>query len=216
MATAVVAVGCPGWDYRLTPTADTELPRRHEAVLLDLDHGRYDARIHATDTRVTHRRFFAGLTPPECDYYAGNYRGSHFHCLRAFAVGVDADRAVGAAPDEVAGRMQELAQLLSVAIDALDEASNPDLRRLAPEETLLQCVAVAARAFHEFLTIHPYADGNGHMSRFLVWALLKRYGHRPNRWTIEPRPVAHGYSQAISQARRGSPQALEAMILSAL
>jgi hypothetical protein len=95
-------------------------------------------------------------------------------------------------------------------------ALNPNLSRLSSEDMLLRCVAVAARAFQEFLTVHPYADGNGHMGRFIVWVVLMRYGYRPTRWTIEPRPSVAGYGQAISRARRGGPQALEAVILDAL
>ena len=87
---------------------------------------------------------------------------------------------------------------------------------VSQKEKLYNAVVIAARAFQELLTIHPYANGNGHVARFLVWLLLGRYGYWPNSWTIDPRPNVLNYSAAISGHRRGNPVLLERLILEAV
>jgi len=82
------------------------------------------------------------------------------------------------------------------------------------EDLFLRTVRIAARLFCDFLTIHPYANGNGHTGRFLVWLVLGRFGYWPKKWHLHPRPNLPGYdySKAIADARSGSPEALEEMI----
>ena len=177
-----------------------------------------EATRDASDSRPIHDQLFESLTPTGHPYYAGNYRGApEYPCLRVYGVGISTDRMVGTAPQSVRGEMAGLADALQRAIAALDAAEHAKEGRRRPEhERLVNIVAVAARFFHEFLTIHPYANGNGHVARFLVWILLVRYGHVPTAWTIEPRPAAETYSGAIADARRGRPQDLERLIFQAI
>ena len=53
---------------------------------------------------------------------------------------------------------------------------------------LYTAVVVACRAHAWFVHIHPYANGNGHMGRLLVVAILGRYGYWLQKWTIDPNP----------------------------
>jgi Fic family protein len=74
-------------------------------------------------------------------------------------------------------------------------------------------VKLACSAFVTFLTVHPYADGNGHTARALLWLLLFRFGYVPSGWTIEPRPSILDYGTLIAQHRRGIRDPLEQYVL---
>jgi Fic family protein len=83
------------------------------------------------------------------------------------------------------------------------------------KEKLHYVVALASRAFVEFLTVHPYANGNGHAARLIVWSILGRYGYWPDRWTVEPRPDPP-YLELIVLYRNGNALPLESHILQML
>jgi Fic family protein len=72
--------------------------------------------------------------------------------------------------------------------------------------------------FLAFVTIHPYANGNGHAARLVVWALLLRYGFQPTGWPVDPRPIpADQYYLAYeSFAREGKISLLASQILQAI
>jgi Fic family protein len=72
---------------------------------------------------------------------------------------------------------------------------------------------LACRVFEVFLRIHPYANGNGHAARFLIWCLLSRYGYWPKGWPIEPRPPDPPYTHLISEYRNGNWEPLEEFVL---
>ncbi len=74
-------------------------------------------------------------------------------------------------------------------------------------------IALACRLFVRFLTIHPYANGNGHIARFLLTGLLKRQGYRLKAFPIEPRPADPPYSDLIKLYRDGKVEPFERYIL---
>ena len=168
------------------------------------------------DSRSVHHHMFHRLTPPAHPYYAGHYRGENFPCLFDYQVMIPADPLVGTHYATVDAAVALFGQDLLAAAAALDASFALPDARLSQESKLYFAVVVAARAFQEFLTIHPYANGNGHMARFLVWLLLGRYGYWPRSWTIDPQPNVAGYSGAIFQHRRHQPRPLEQLILEAL
>jgi Fic family protein len=84
-----------------------------------------------------------------------------------------------------------------------------------PEEKLTYAITFACRVFEEFLRIHPYANGNGHIARFLIWVILGYCGYWPNNWRIEPRPNPP-YNDLIVEYRNGNCEPLEKLILSSL
>ena len=81
---------------------------------------------------------------------------------------------------------------------------------------LLATVAVACAVFELFLRIHPYLNGNGHAGRFVLWAILSRYGYWPGRFRIDPRPPDPPYSELIVKYRNGVKEPLEQFVLHAL
>jgi Fic family protein len=159
------------------------------------------------DTRDVHRHLFAELTPPACEYYAGHYRGEAYRCLRYYSVCIPADSRVGFDPGTVTYYVGELAALIGAGISGLD--ANPHGSKA---EKVLFAVALASRAFEAFLRIHPYADGNGHAARFLLIAMLGRYGLWLRNWPLDARP-APPYVEVIEKYRDGDKSAMEAYFL---
>jgi Fic family protein len=88
--------------------------------------------------------------------------------------------------------MEELRNEIRAGLAALDANI-----LLSPEQRLRYLVALAAHVFVAFLTIHPYANGNGHAARLIVWSVFGRYGHWPKNWPVEPRPTDPSYLQLI-------------------
>jgi hypothetical protein len=107
--------------------------------------------------------------------------------------------------------MSELNAEIRAGLAALDAHGN-----LNPQERLRYILALTSRVFVAFLTIHPYANGNGHAGRFIVWSIMGRYGHWPRRWTVDPRPQDPPYSDLISGCRSGDHDPLEQYLLQML
>lgn len=167
----------------------------------------------ATDTRRQHGAIFARLTPPGFDYYAGHYRGEKYPCLETYVVGVAGDPRVGSPPQSVAQDMAKFVNDVQASVNALDLARE---HRLPPAEKLHFIVVVACRLLERFLAVHPYANGNGHMGRFIVWLVLGRYGYWPDDWPVEPRPPDPPYTDCIVQARNGNRAPLEDFVLNCI
>lgn len=83
----------------------------------------------------------------------------------------------------------------------------------APRNALLRFVKLLAIVLQQFLTIHPYKDGNGHSARLLIWVMLCRAGYVPRNWDIDAKQP---YADALSAHRSGKPGALESFLLQAI
>jgi Fic family protein len=68
----------------------------------------------------------------------------------------------------------------------------------------------AAKASHRFVRIHPYADGNGRVSRLLMNLVL--WGVYQPVCIKADKKGRHRYSQALRRADRGSYEPLAALI----
>jgi hypothetical protein len=201
---------CPGWDYENHPQR-ASVPVRVSEILIAISNGTMNTFVVASDTREVHGRIFHQLTPVGCEYYAGHYRGEAFRCLRFYSVRIPADPRVGAPPAGVAFLMRDLNTEIRAGIMALDT------NILLTQKERLQCImALACHAFVAFLTIHPYANGNGHAGRLIIWSILGRYGYWPRRWPVDPRPPDPPYSQLIVQHRNGNVVPLEQYVLQTL
>ncbi len=212
----MVEVPCPGhWDYENHPRRVSLLKERIKALLIRLRQSAFAQPETAADTRVIHKTMFVGLTPPHFYYYAGNYRGTPgLRCLDIYEVGVLADPMVGTVAEDVAKEMAALASDIRERIAKADEVNaNTSLEE---GERILEIVTLACEVFVRFLTIHPFANGNGHTARFLIWSFLGRYGLWPTSWTIEPRPEHPHYDSGIYLYRRGSTGRLVKAVLQAL
>lgn len=212
----VARLPCPDWEYKQVGDHQAVLRTELATILRALRTAEVSIEVEGVDTRPVHYQLFNRLTPPGHPYFAGHYRGENFPCLANYAVGVPADPMVGIPSSQVQVAMAQFGQDLLTAAAVLDVFFTQPDAQATQEEKLYSAVVIAARAFQEVLTIHPYANGNGHMARFLVWLLLGRYGYWPSKWTIDPRPNVASYSAAISSHRREHPAPLERMILQSI
>jgi len=201
---------CPAWEYENHPKRQVVVSRYVAQILLDISTSKTGTLAVATDTRGSHRLVFEELTPTGYEYYAGHYRGESFRCLQFCVVRIQNDPRVGAAPESVAYRIGELNMAIRAGLMALDESI-----LLPAKQRLHYIVALACHVFVEFLTIHPYANGNGHAGRLIVWSILARYGYWPRRWPVDPRP-APPYADLIMRSRSGDREPLEQYVLQTL
>jgi hypothetical protein len=115
--------------------------------------------------------------------------------------------------------MEELRTAILESVEALDELHGSTTA--TPSDKLLNAVEVACEAMVQLFTVHPYANGNGHAGRFVLWALLLRYGYapRPPVWPVEPSPVPperQRYSELVKRYRDGHREDLVAAVLEGL
>ena len=180
---------------------------RCEKILTDLARGRIDVDASLRDTRPRHLELFANLTPPSQPYLAGNYRGSKGRCLRYLEVKVDEDNRVGSPPARVAADIANFnSALLNAGLKALGEAFAIGDDKLPPAEKLNYVVKFSCRLLVQFLRIHPYANGNGHIGRLIVWFILSKFGYWPQEWPLDAHPP---YDELLSKYRDGDEQPLE-------
>jgi len=205
---------CPNWEYSQHPDRHV-IPQRVAAILVNLAKGTLDTADVATDTRREHGQIFDGLSPVGYEYYAGHYRGENFKCLRFYPVAVQGDPRVGAYPASVNFLMKELSAELRAGLLALDGNV-----LLPVKDKLRYAIAIACNVFVHFLTIHPYANGNGHAGRLIVWCILGRYGYWPQQWPVDPRPDPPPpnppYIELIARYRNGDREPLESYMVQIL
>ena len=205
---------CPEFEYETHPRRG-QLKSRIASVLVSLRRGQVNIVNSCQDTRSFHRYFFSDFTPPALEYYAGHYRGEDFICLRSYNVAISGDPRVGAPAPAVAEEMSRAAEIIRSGLAALDTARLLPSTQIEPHIKLLYSVIFACRVFELVLRIHPYANGNGHMARLLIWMILGQYGYWPKRWPIEPRPPAP-YTDLIIRYRNGDVEPLEKYVISCI
>lgn len=208
---------CPPWDYANVPNHKQVLLPRVTASLAGLRKGSVDSLAVTADTRPIHGQFFKDLTPPKHPYFAGHYRGEEYRCLKYYNVQVGSDSSLGTHAQLVAAEMQAYSLRAKGLLAMLDKKGSTLANDVEKGRHLLMVVGAACRLFDELLIIHPYANGNGHMARFVIWSVLCRYRYYPVRWTIEPRPATSpDYIELITKHRRGIKDPLMKHILSCL
>ena len=206
---------CPAWEYEGHPQRTIKLGSHLDQLHIKIASGQMDMLATAKNTRQIHEFLFTGLTPAGYDYYAGHYRGEDYECLRYCEVGVGSDPRVGAPSEYVLRRMAHLAGNIETMLLAMDTAyAIPDVT-IPRVQKLRQTVTVACRFFVDFLTIHPYMNGNGHAARTLLTVILKKYGYELRQFPIDPRP-GPPYMESIKLYRDGDHSLLEAFVLSCI
>jgi hypothetical protein len=212
-----VAGECPPWEYKDVPNHEAILQARTKQVIAAVFNADSQALVGLIkETRRVHGGYFSGLTPSGFEYYAGNYRGSDFPCLRVRFVGIAGDPRVGHAPGEVYRSMYEFASEVQDTFNEIDFLYRVSSTVMSDAEKLVRCAQLLAALFVYFLEIHPYVNGNGHMARLLVIAGFKRQGYYAARWPLHPRPQDPPYSRLIANYRSGNRQNLEDFLLSCL
>ncbi|MEH6470993.1 MAG: Fic family protein [Halopseudomonas sp.] len=204
-----------GWDYEHHPDYKKLLPDRCETALKRLrresaDESRNTQKLK--DSRGDHLALFIGLTPPYYPHFAGNYRGSVYPGLRKYNVHIPMDTRVGAPWEQTTKAMFQLNGELDTCLPQLDAAWRRTEQDMPLVQKILSTVRLACAFFVEFLRIHPYANGNGHMARFSIFAFLSRYNIWPKRWPLDERPPGP-YSAMISAYRDGNRDGLEQFVL---
>ena len=207
---------CPSWEYSSHPDSSTVLKEEIRVILLDLRNSLINTLTAAADTRQIHYRIFRRLAPLECPYYAGNYRGEDFRCLKYCEVMIRNDPSVGSHPHLVSIHMQNVERIVRQSVASLDQGMALPNAQMPLARKIMIAVAAVCRVFEFFLRVHPYVNGNGHAARFCIWAILGRYNLWPKKWPIDPRPNDPPYTQLIIAYRNGNPVPLEKHIFKSL
>lgn len=168
------------------------------------------------DTRPLHRRLFHDFCPLGFEYFAGHYRGEDFRCLKHYGVQISSDPRVGIEPHRVPGKMARFGAEIRSGMVGIDSVARLPDSQVRPAEKLANAVAFASRIFVDFLTVHPYANGNGHTARLLLTGLLMRYGYLLRGFPVDPRPPDPPYSELIRRYRDGQTELLEQYLLRCL
>nr|WP_155648342.1 Fic family protein [Burkholderia cepacia] len=202
------ACPCANWDYKNHDGHGfASLVRsRCKTLQVALKDGKVDYRASTTETRATHKEMFAGLTPKGCGYFAGNFRGSQ-DCL----VGYDLSSPPNTTP---AVDVEKAMAAFTEQVDA--DWSGFETRGgeagIVDSDDLLRWIDVALERMVTFLAIHPYANGNGHISRFLILCYLGAAGFYPESWPVDKRPP-DPYINAIVLYRNGFADDLRELVL---
>ena len=206
------AADCPAWEYTDHDNSEAVLPVRSNEILINLRRGIIDSRNSIKNTRALHSILFTDLTPDDCDYYAGNYRGSDNLCLKHYRVFIHSDPSVGVDPDAVQNVLEYFGEQIDSLFASLEAAALEPPEGLSKADRILYIVAAICNVFVEFLRIHPYANGNGHMGRYIVFAFLGKFGCWPKNWPFNDRPP-EPYCEYIAKYRKGYPDPLEQFVL---
>ena len=174
--------------------------------------GRIDLRETSADTRSSHRLLFEPLAPPEYPGFAGNYRGCNLPYLKEY--NVRAGQIRGCEARLVADHMDGFAVVVRSVADFIRGVMENDSASRA--EKVAAVSQAVATVFALFLQIHPYADGNGHIARYIVVALMGLGGLAMQRWTIDPRPALEEYMACLLRADVGDFDPLARMLLDCL
>ena len=182
----------------------------YESLLTKLRSGAIVLFKAACDEREVHELLFWQLAPANCTYYAGHFRGEEYRCLKHYRVHIQSDTRVGEHPQNVKPRMDDVMSRVGKAFRKIEAIQDPAVK-------LFEAVQFACFLFDLILRIHPFADGNGHVARTAVWAVL---GHQNiwldrHKWPVEPRPL-EPYISLIEKFRGGDRRPLEEFILNAL
>ena len=205
-------VNCPdNWEYEKHANYYL-LPIKCIELLISLRSNTITTAI-PSETRLAHRCLFSMLTPQGLSYFAGCYRGCSFQCLKYYEVQIKNDPRVGTKTNYVQYEMQLLSKVINDGMVALDVANQIPNAQLAEEDKIYFVVTFACKIFVEFLRIHPYANGNGHIGRYIIWAILGKYGIWPKQWPMHDRPPDPPYSSYISTYRNGNQTLLEEFVL---
>ncbi len=194
---------CPFWEYSDHPRRAVVLRSEIPKVLAELRKNVLKTEDAAGDSRTLHSRIFLQLTPPGFQYFAGHFRGESFRCLKFCSVGIQGDPQVGCPPQTVLSAMNAFIYRVRQGLAKIDGLTGDPLAQFT------HSIRLACNLFEVFLRIHPYINGNGHMARLIVWAVLGRYDRWPESWPVEPKPPDPPYTSMITEYRKGNHGPLE-------
>lgn len=113
------------------------------------------------DTRPFHLEMFNSVTPVDKTAFAGNYRGSEFQYLKNYNVSIGNHQ--GTLASQVEETMRDFHLLFVKSLKHFNQKS----LELSKETKLVAYSRLISHFVVAFLSIHPYANGNGHISRLI-------------------------------------------------
>lgn len=201
------------WEYTSHPQYSTLLEKQYYDLLKQLWNQSIDIKKSLIDTRGVHKHLFKDLTPLGHEYFAGNYRGETYPLLLNYEVVVPGNPKVGYPTypaKNIPTVMFQFGNAVERELTRLDDLHKSDSPLY---QKLIQTVNFACAAFVKLTKIHPYANGNGHMGRFVLISTLTKYGYSPKNWEIHPRPLDPPYTSLIRQYEDGDKEPLLQHIL---
>lgn len=153
-----------------------------------------------SDTRPFHKEIFIQVTPLKMQAYAGNYR-SNFEYLKNYAVIVG--QHCGCKPELVEEVMDGYHKLFK---KHLQKFNNLNKDKSKTEKFVIYSRLISIFVV-EFLSIHPYANGNGHISRLIAWALFCYKGFAIKSWDLDRRPD-QPFDKFIAEYQQGNQAAM--------
>jgi fido (protein-threonine AMPylation protein) len=201
---------CLNWEYDNHPARNAILPVRCVEWLTALAKGHVDPQELSYDTRPAHLYLFKELTPDDCKHHAGHYRGEDYNFLKLYNVFIAGDSRVGSDASVVFNSMENLKEAIELGMTEINEAYQVSDEDLPRDQKIIYLVKFATRILVEFLRIHPYANGNGHMARLIIFTLLFQHKLWPKNWPFDESP---SYHQLIASYRDGIEKPLDDFIL---
>lgn len=150
-----------------------------------------EQRAFLLDTRSVHRKLYEQFVPPDAPYFAGTYRGVPGTKLELYwpaidlKIGEKSHAPKTCHPKYVADEMDKLAEQIGRF-----PQQQPSFAHTAAEITTI---------WRNFLKVHPYANGNGHVSRLMLYALARLKGLGLKNWTINPNPYPDDVKVALAE-----------------
>lgn len=198
---------CADWDYETHPKQKT-LKGACDRLTAAIAKNPEKFNRFGFDTRPAHRFLFKPFVPKDCTCLAGTYRGSP-SCpeLHRLDVGVR-----GTAVGTPAAFVEMAMHLLDERCKSLLAAYAARVSAPGADEALAFAllVDVLCDLLELFFSVHPYANGNGHMGRLLAWALFAQHGFAPRNWSVDSKQP---YGKALDAYRKGDRRPLRLFLV---
>lgn len=204
---------CADWGYDNHPNRADVTERCNRITKIAARRPGFFAQF-GFDTRPGHACLFQGMTPANCSCILGTYRGTaSCPSVSNFSVTTLHDTRVGVPPIMVEFTMNQLLARCDSLVKVHNEWVASTGFRQPPQNALIRFVSLLAFVLQQFLTIHPYMDGNGHTARLLIYVMMCRAGYIPSGWDIDAKQP---YADALSLHRSGKPGALEIFLVNVI
>lgn len=170
------------WEYEYHPEAHS-VSDACLIMLQNLQNNKLEMEDVMRETRPYHKVMFERVTPFGREYLAGNYRGASYPQL--------VDRPVYiygfscAHFSQVEDSMRDFHQKLNADIQRISQYLKQS--KLDAAQKIVAFSQFVSHYFVRFLSIHPYANGNGHISRLLVWCIFNFKSIKCSFWSVPDR-----------------------------
>lgn len=196
------------WEYSDHPDRDsvTESCKKIQNDLIAKEDLRASVLV---DTRPFHFEMFSQVVPAGFEGFAGSYRGSDYPYLKHAPVVIGWEDESGkyhivhqgTSPVLVAAEMEKFHADLKLDLEKLSKLD------LDTERKIILLAHILSKYVVVFLSIHPYANGNGHISRLIAWVIFLSKGFFIQNWDLDVRPE-HPFDHCIQLYQQGDTRAM--------